>query len=48
MNSGSGLEIIEESNYYPFGLKHEGYNTSVGNVAYKYKHNGKETQEINM
>ncbi len=21
-----GLEIIEENNYYPFGLKHKGYN----------------------
>ena len=21
------LEILEENNYYPFGLKHEGYNT---------------------
>ncbi|GAE64979.1 hypothetical protein H3Z85_01335 [Chryseobacterium indologenes] len=48
MNSGSGLEIIEESNYYPFGLKHEGYNTSVGNAAYQYKYNGKELQETGM
>ncbi|GAE65908.1 RHS repeat-associated core domain-containing protein [Chryseobacterium indologenes] len=48
MNSGSGVEIIEESNYYPFGLKHEGYNTSVGNAAYQYKYNGKELQETGM
>ena len=48
MNSGSGVEIIEESNYYPFGLKHEGYNTSVGNAAYQYKYNGKELQETRM
>jgi len=48
MKSGSGLEIIEESNYYPFGLKHEGYNTSVGNAAYQYKYNGKELQETGM
>ncbi|TLX24037.1 hypothetical protein FE904_19150, partial [Chryseobacterium indologenes] len=48
MNSGSGVEIIEESNYYPFGLKHEGYNTSVGNAAYQYKYNGKELQESGM
>ncbi|WP_394363814.1 RHS repeat domain-containing protein [Chryseobacterium indologenes] len=45
MNNGSGLEIIEESNYYPFGLKHEGYNTSVGNAAYQYKYQGQELQE---
>ena len=48
LNSGSGVEIIEESNYYPFGLKHEGYNTSVGNAAYQYKYNGKELQETGM
>jgi len=48
MNSGSGLEIIEESNYYPFGLKHEGYNILTGNAAYQYKYNGKELQETGM
>ncbi len=35
-------EIIEENNYYPFGLKHKGYNTVVnsgGNsVAERFKH----------
>ncbi|TLX23331.1 hypothetical protein FE904_22420 [Chryseobacterium indologenes] len=45
INNGFGLEIIEESNYYPFGLKHEGYNTSVGNAAYQYKYQGQELQE---
>ena len=45
MGSGPGVEIIEESNYYPFGLKHEGYNTSVGNAAYQYKYQGQELQE---
>ncbi|MES2573773.1 MAG: RHS repeat-associated core domain-containing protein [Bacteroidota bacterium] len=37
-------EIIEESNYYPFGLKHNGYNpyTPTNN---KYKFNGKELQD---
>ncbi|WP_315095014.1 DUF6443 domain-containing protein [Chryseobacterium timonianum] len=44
----TGPEIIEESNYYPFGLKHEGYNASVGNSAYQYKYNGKELQETGM
>ncbi|ATN04841.1 hypothetical protein CRN76_05220 [Chryseobacterium indologenes] len=48
MNSGSGLEIIEESNYYPFGLKHEGYNILTGNAAYQYKYSGKELQETGM
>ncbi|PQA96790.1 hypothetical protein B0A69_01595 [Chryseobacterium shigense] len=46
--NGSGAEIIEESNYYPFGLKHEGYNVLSGNSAYKYKYNGKELQETGM
>ncbi|PTT24578.1 hypothetical protein DBR28_18380, partial [Chryseobacterium sp. HMWF028] len=46
--SGAGLEIIEESNYYPFGLKHEGYNGLTGNLAYNYKYNGKELQETGM
>ena len=43
------LEIIEESNYYPFGLKHKGYNnvtSSNGNsVAQKLKFGGMEYQE---
>lgn len=42
-------EIIEENNYYPFGLKHKGYNTAVfplGNsVANKWKYNGVELEE---
>ncbi len=44
-NSGT-TEIVEESNYYPFGLKHKGYNTGtspLGNdVAQKWKFGGKE------
>src|SRR5690606_23494069 len=39
------LEIIEENNYYPFGLKHKGYNdvvsANVNSVAKKFKYNGK-------
>lgn len=42
--SGSA-EVLEENNYYPFGLKHEGYNTSNGNPAYKYQYNNKELQQ---
>jgi RHS repeat-associated protein len=42
-------DIIEENHYYPFGLKHLGYNTTVlasGNMeAQKYKYNGKEFQD---
>tara|TARA_R110002111_G_scaffold87841_1_gene137306 strand:- start:8566 stop:12435 length:3870 start_codon:yes stop_codon:yes gene_type:complete len=40
--SRGNLEVVEESNYYPFGLKHKGYNnvTSGGNaVAQKFKYN---------
>ncbi|PWW14273.1 M57 family metalloprotease [Chryseobacterium sp. AG844] len=43
--NGAGTEIIEESNYYPFGLKHEGYNALLGNPAYNYKYQGQELQE---
>ena len=53
-NDGNGIidastEIIEESNYYPFGLKHKGYNgnvSSIGNdLAQKWGYNGKEYQD---
>uniref|UniRef100_UPI0033055DD0 DUF6443 domain-containing protein n=1 Tax=uncultured Croceitalea sp. TaxID=1798908 RepID=UPI0033055DD0 len=46
-NNGT-LEIIEENNYYPFGLKHKGYNQSVsplGNsVAQRWSYLGQEEQ----
>ncbi len=40
-------EILEENNYYPFGLKHKGYNTVVNstNPALKKTYNGKEFQD---
>gem|GEM_PF-2613361 len=42
-------EIIEEKNYYPFGLTHKGYNDvtqPTGNsVANRYGYNGKELQD---
>ena len=42
-------EIIKENNYYPFGLKHKGYNDvtqSTGNsVANKFGYNGVELEE---
>jgi RHS repeat-associated protein len=41
------LEILEENNYYPFGLKQKGYNNNVTstNIAQNYKYNGKELNE---
>jgi len=40
----TNTEILDENNYYPFGLKHSGYNyyPPTGN---NYKYNGKELQE---
>lgn len=42
--------IVEENNYYPFGLKHKGYNSggdsSLGNdAAQRWKFGGKEYQQ---
>jgi len=46
------LKTLEENNYYPFGLKHSGYNnTNLSNSSYNYKYNGKELQtdlDINL
>ena len=41
------LVILEESHYYPFGLKHSGYNNTIlsTNPGQKYKYNGKELQD---
>nr|WP_298789352.1 DUF6443 domain-containing protein [uncultured Allomuricauda sp.] len=50
-NNGSvdQSEIVEENNYYPFGLKHKGYNSntsSLGNsVANRWKFGGKELDD---
>src|SRR5690554_3918893 len=42
----SATEILEENNYYPFGLKHKGYNeitnSNRSEAAEKYKFGGKE------
>ena len=40
-------EIVQEKNYYPFGLEHEGYNVAITstNQALKYSYNGKEINE---
>jgi len=37
-------EIVEENNYYPFGLKHKGYNNVVNGVDHPYGFGGKEEQ----
>jgi RHS repeat-associated protein len=39
------LIILEENNYYPFGLKHNSYNVDNFQPEYKYKYNGKELQD---
>lgn len=46
----SNSEIIEENNYYPFGLKHKGYNSIVTstNPGQKRLFNGKELQNENI
>ena len=38
-------EIVEEHNYYPYGLKHKGYNTAVTGRTHKYRYNGKELDD---
>lgn len=38
------LEIIEENNYYPFGLKHKGYTYEIDSNN-KYKYQGQERQD---
>ena len=46
--SVNSSEIIEENNYYPFGLKHKGYNVSILSESL-YKYNGKElNQELDL
>ncbi len=36
-NTGAiSLSIVEENNYYPFGLKHKGYNGTVNGADYPY------------
>lgn len=47
------VQIIEENNYYPFGLQHKGYNNVVSSnansVAQRFRYNGKElNQELGL
>ncbi|MEK6153137.1 RHS repeat-associated core domain-containing protein [Flavobacteriaceae bacterium 3-367] len=48
-NSGTSssptLQIREENNYYPFGLKHKGYNGGQVGRNHKYGFGGKEEQD---
>lgn len=44
-NAAGQASVLEENNYYPFGLKHAGYNTGdTTNNKFKYLYNGKELQ----
>ncbi|WP_456442072.1 RHS repeat-associated core domain-containing protein, partial [Psychroserpens sp.] len=38
-------EIIEENNYYPFGLKHKGYNNVINGTDHPYGFGGMEEQD---
>ncbi|WP_025668128.1 RHS repeat protein [Aquimarina megaterium] len=38
-------EIVQEKNYYPFGLQHEGYNFAVNGRKHNYGYNGIELNE---
>ncbi|SHM44419.1 DUF6443 domain-containing protein [Flavobacterium chilense] len=38
-------EIVQENNYYAFGLLQKGYNTAINGIDNKYKYNGKELQD---
>jgi len=46
-NTVDATEIIEEANYYPFGMQHQGYNSNVTftSLGQKIKYNGKELQD---
>ena len=37
--------IVEESNYYPFGLKHKGYNNVINGTHHPYGFGGKEEND---
>jgi len=41
----AATEIVEENNYYPFGLKHKGYNTQINGRHHKFMFGGKEQQD---
>ncbi|MEO0508108.1 MAG: DUF6443 domain-containing protein, partial [Bacteroidota bacterium] len=46
MDNNGTTEIVEEKNYYPFGLEHKGYNNTINGVENNYMtYNGKELDE---
>lgn len=50
VNPAGSVEIVEENNYYPFGMRHKGYNdvlnlNKANAIAQNYKYNGKELQD---
>ena len=38
-------EIVEENNYYPFGLKHKGYNNVINGTHHPYGYQGQEEND---
>ena len=45
-NDSNNLEIIEERNYYPFGLEHKGYNNTIVSAENNYQtFQGQELEE---
>ena len=44
LKNGNSIAVLDENNYYPFGLRHEGVNVLPGNPNYQYQYNGKELQ----
>lgn len=41
----NSTEIVQENNYYAFGLTQKGYNQTINGLDNKYKYNGKELQD---
>ncbi|OED39970.1 hypothetical protein AB832_03755, partial [Flavobacteriaceae bacterium (ex Bugula neritina AB1)] len=39
------MEILEEKNYYPFGMQHRGYNDTQRGTPHNYGFHGQETEE---
>ncbi|WP_111956298.1 RHS repeat-associated core domain-containing protein [Chryseobacterium lathyri] len=44
-NLNGNAEVLEENNYYAFGLKHSAGMVPTANAAYNYQYNGKELQK---
>ncbi|MGN7759792.1 DUF6443 domain-containing protein, partial [Chryseobacterium sp. 22532] len=44
-NLNGSAEVLEENNYYAFGLKHSAGMVPTANAAYNYQYNGKELQK---